>query len=136
MEDRLIAKVDKVEKLKSYDVTFKDGSQAKRERLQIKTRVDVYDDLLEEFDQEDRFFTFWGDQAVRASKELKEGGYVYIKDVREKELPPTEQYTESLITYNVKQFSALTKEKAAKVKAKLAAMVEAQRELADGTTGF
>ena len=82
MTNSIIAKVATVEELKTYDVTFKDGTEDSRQRLQIRTEVDVFDDLLDEFMEEDMFFTFWGPQAVKAAKSLKEGDYLYDLEIK------------------------------------------------------
>jgi len=129
MKNQTIVEVSKVEKLKTYDVTFRDGTSDTRERLQIVGKVDVWDDLLEEFDTEDQYFTFWGDQAVEAAKALKEGSFLYIKDFREKELPPNETYSEPIITRNIKQFKLLAREKAEKVRSKIKDLMSAQEEV-------
>jgi len=114
-----VAKITKVEELKRHDVTFADGTESTRERLQVKTKVKEFDPLMEDFVETDQFFTFWGDQALEAAKTLEEGDYLYIRDYREKELPATEKFTEAIIAKNVKQFAKVTQEKAELIVGKL-----------------
>jgi len=128
MSKKIVAKIEKVEGLKQKDVTFSDGTEATRDFLQVETQIDVYDDLLEEFVPEERYFTFWGNTAVKAAKELEKGGYLYIRDINEVELPPTEKYKNTITAYNVKQYAKITKEKAEKVKEKLLALATAKAE--------
>ena len=136
MNNQVIERVANVEDLKTYDVTFKDGSTDSRERLQIMTEVDVFDDLLDEYMEEDMFFTFWGPQAVKAAKTLKEGDYLYIKDFREKELPPNENYDEGIVARNIKQFKVISSEKAAKLKEKLKQLSEGLASTGDSVTNY